>query len=83
MDGIARGLTLSDTTRADGTAKPFDRLPDSLEAALTAAKESAFVAGVLPETVRESFFASTEQQLALYRAAEDKAQFEERYFWDN
>ena len=83
MDGIARGLTLSDTTRADGTAKPFDRLPDSLEAALVAARGSAFVAGVLPETVRESFFASTEQQLALYRAAEDKAQFEERYFWDN
>ena len=81
MDGIAKQMPLEEALCADGTGKAFPKLPETLEDAYALAKASAFVKQQLPAEVLENVFRHTEQQLALFHAAEDKAAFEEQQYF--
>ncbi len=81
MDGLEKGMELSDEMQVTGEEKKFAALPATLEAAYEAAKNSTFVSEQLIPAIRENVFQSIENQLALYKASEDKARFEEQHYF--
>ncbi len=87
LEGVEQGLPLPPAVDLDlfavesGAAKGLTPLPDSLEAALSLTQKSAFVKGVLGETLLGKYLALKEEEAAAARAAEDQVRFcKERYF---
>ncbi len=83
IDGIERGLQLDDALCADGTEKTFPKLPATLDEAYDLAQASDFINQHLTEEIRRNVYQNIKRQLALYHAAEDKAQFEEKQYFMN
>lgn len=81
IDGIERGLVLDDALCADGTEKTFPKLPATLDDAYDLAQASDFINQHLSEEIRRNVYQNIKRQLALYHAAEDKAQFEEKQYF--
>ncbi|MBQ4465206.1 MAG: glutamine synthetase [Oscillospiraceae bacterium] len=81
IDGIERGLVLDDALCADGTEKTFPKLPATLDEAYDLAQASDFINQHLSEEIRRNVYQNIKRQLALYHAAEDKAQFEEKQYF--
>jgi glutamine synthetase len=81
MDGIRRGLELSDDLQCTAEEKTFPLLPQSLEDAFALAEHSDFIAQQIPQEIRRRFFRETSRQIALYHAADDPAKFEEEQYF--
>ena len=81
MDGIRQQMPLRAEDELTAEKKPFRVLPATLEEAYTAAKESDFIRENLADEVRRIIFRDIECQIALYNAAEDRAEFEEQQYF--
>ena len=81
------GINSNDCSLLDSTMKSgqgtadFELLPESLEEAAEIARSSDFVKNTLSDEIRGNIFAKLDKQLAEYSAADDKNEFEERYYF--
>jgi len=87
LDGVDAELPLPpavDTdlfTADESVTKNLAELPDSMDKAIRAAKESAFVRGVLGENLLTKYLSIKEDESAAYISSVDKAKFySDRYF---
>jgi len=87
LEGIENELPLPKAVDIDlyaadeSITKNLAELPDSLDKAIRAAKDSAFVKSVLGETLLIKYLSIKEDEAAAYISAVDKAKFySERYF---
>ena len=87
LDGIENNIPLPSAVDADlftadeSITKNLSQLPGNLGEAITLAKDSAFVKGVVGEELLSSYIALKEAESAEFSAAQDKAKFyKERYF---
>lgn len=83
IEGInSNDCSLLDSTMKSGqSTADFELLPESLEEAVEIAKKSDFVKKTLSDEIRGNIFAKLDKQLAEYSAADDKDEFEERYYF--
>lgn len=81
MDGISSQMPLEESLKLDGTEKTFPTLPVTLDEAFELAKNSAFITENLSAEVLRNVYRNTELQLALYKAADDRAKFEEQQYF--
>ncbi len=75
LDGIEAGLALPPPCEDHGERDKAS-LPATLEAALTLAEQSEFVARVLPSQLRQAYFADRKATVAAYKAAADQRAYE-------
>lgn len=59
----------------------FEPLPQSLEEAVTIARESSFVAEALPDEIRTEILSILENRVREYNCASDKTMFEDKYYF--
>lgn len=83
IEGInSNDCSLLDITMKSGqSTADFELLPESLEEAAEIARNSDFVKNTLSDEIRGNIFAKLDKQLAEYSAADDKNEFEERYYF--
>ena len=84
IEGIASGdCSLMDSTmKGDHSAAGFDRLPMSLEEAVSAARKSEFVRRNLPDKAAESVLDYLDMQVQEYQRSKDKDEFEEKVYFN-
>ena len=81
MDGIRQQMPLRPEDKLTDEKKNFRVLPGTLEEAYEIAKESDFIRENLADEVRRIIFQNIECQIALYNAADDRAEFEEQQYF--
>ncbi|WP_424246168.1 glutamine synthetase [Elusimicrobium posterum] len=89
MDGVERNIKLPPPVDADlytadtSITSALACLPDSLQKALSLAKNSEFVKGVMGEELLSKYISLKEAEAAAFEAADDKALFYEEQYFNN
>lgn len=81
FEGIENNAVLGEDTFTNSSTGNFDRLPSSLEEAISLAKSSEFVKKHLSPEIHESVIKKLEYDLEGYNTASDKQAFEDEYYF--
>lgn len=83
IEGIRNGSCdiLENTMKSGDAPQEFEPLPQSLEEAAEIARNSEFVRRNLSDEIRKNIFGKLDKQIHEYTSADDKLEFEDKYYF--